>query len=207
MVVQDFNKTFLNKDSEEIVELLSIALEQGEFENQRIAQYTMALEEALLLWREKLPEDAKLCILRQRHGRWSELSAQIEGDKVDPLAVDENSDDFSQLRRRILAGCGVELRYFYKNGTNILRIRFPYKKTEERVFSWNLFTVGIPIVLQMVLMNAINATDGFMLGFLNQSSLSAVSLANNFANLFAIATASLVVGLSILVSQFWGETR
>lgn len=205
MAVTDFEKTFLNKDSAEATELLSIALEQGEFEKFRISQYVMALEEALMVWRENFPEDTEIKFSRVRHTNTSELFATLEGTKVDPLVTPDDIDDYVMLRKRILAGCGVEFSYSYKDGTNILRLRFPHKKTEKRIFLWNLLAVGIPIVLQMFLMSAINATDGFMLGFLNQDALSAVSLSNNFANIFSIATSSMGVGLSILISQYWGK--
>lgn len=197
--------TFANKDSAEAVELLGLALEQGDFEHLRITQYSMALEEALLVWREEFPENAQVSVRKETHKARTELFVEVKGDKQDPLNREDEGDDYANLRKRILAGCGVEFRYFYKNGTNILRLRFPHKKSEQRIFSWNYMAIGIPIVLQLMLMAAINATDGFMLGFLSQNSLAAVSLTNSYAAIFTMAMSAVTIGLSILVAQFWGK--
>lgn len=116
MNTTDFVKTYANKDTEEVLELLSIDLELRQFEKYRISQYLMALEEALMVWREQFPEDQEIEFSRVQGKKRFEMFAKFEGRKVDPLAVQDETDDYATLRKRILAGCGVELRYFYENG-------------------------------------------------------------------------------------------
>ncbi len=45
----------------------------------------------------------------------------------------------------------------------------------------NLFTIVLPIAFQYFMSSLVSASDAFMLGFLNQDSLSASSLASPIA--------------------------
>ena len=67
--------------------------------------------------------------------------------------------------------------------------------------------IVIPLALQNFLSSLVSASDALMLGGLNQSSLSAVSLATQVSfviNLFYLALAS---GTTILAAQYWGAGK
>ena len=50
----------------------------------------------------------------------------------------------------------------------------------------DLFKIVIPVSLQYLLMSLVSASDAFMLGFLDQDSLSAVSLATQVAFVYGL---------------------
>ncbi len=53
-------------------------------------------------------------------------------------------------------------------------------KAENRNFYRSLASLVIPITIQNFITNAVNSADVFMLGYVGQTELSAVSLANQF---------------------------
>lgn len=62
-----------------------------------------------------------------------------------------------------------------------------------------------PIAVQNLMTALVSASDAFMLGFVSQTSLSAVSLATQVQfvhNLFMLA---LTIGATTLAAQYWGK--
>ena len=53
-------------------------------------------------------------------------------------------------------------------------------KAENRGFYRSLASLVIPITIQNFITNAVNSADVLMLGYVGQTELSAVSLANQF---------------------------
>lgn len=51
----------------------------------------------------------------------------------------------------------------------------------------------------------VNASDAFMLGFLDQESLSASSLATQVAFVYSLFFGAFVFGLNVLAAQYWGK--
>lgn len=51
----------------------------------------------------------------------------------------------------------------------------------------------------------VTASDAFMLGFLDQDSLSASSLAGQTAFVFSLFYGAFVFGLNVLAAQYWGK--
>ena len=52
---------------------------------------------------------------------------------------------------------------------------------------------------------AVSASDALMLGFVNQDSLSAVSLAGQVTFVFNLFMGGLTMGTSILAAQYYGK--
>ena len=80
-------------------------------------------------------------------------------------------------------------------------------KSEKRIFYKKLTGLVLPIALQNLMTALVSASDAFMLGFVNQTSLSAVSLATQIQfvhNLFMLA---LTIGTTTLAAQYWGKTQ
>lgn len=68
-----------------------------------------------------------------------------------------------------------------------------------------LFSIVTPIAFQYLMASLVTASDAFMLGFLNQDSLSASSLAGQVAFVFSLFYGAFVFGLTVLAAQYWGK--
>ena len=68
-----------------------------------------------------------------------------------------------------------------------------------------LFTIVTPIALQYLTASLVTASDAFMLGFLDQDSLSASSLAGQVPFVFSLFFGAFVFGLTVLAAQYWGK--
>ena len=68
-----------------------------------------------------------------------------------------------------------------------------------------LSTIVLPIALQYLMASLVTASDAFMLEFLDQSSLSASSLAGKAAFVFSLFYGAFVSGLTVLAAQYWGR--
>lgn len=62
-----------------------------------------------------------------------------------------------------------------------------------------------PIAFQYLMSSLVTASDAFMLGFLDQDSLSASSLAGQVAFVFSLFFGAFVFGLTVLAAQYWGK--
>lgn len=68
-----------------------------------------------------------------------------------------------------------------------------------------LFGIVTPIAFQYLMASLVTASDAFMLGFLDQDSLSASSLAGQVAFVYNLFYGAFVSGLTVLASQYWGK--
>ena len=71
-------------------------------------------------------------------------------------------------------------------------------------FRKKLLHLMIPISLQQLMMALVNASDAFMLGFVNQDALSAVSLAGQVQFVYSLFLFAITAGVSIFAAQYWG---
>ena len=72
-------------------------------------------------------------------------------------------------------------------------------------FYKKLFSLVLPIAFQQFMLAAVSASDALMLGFVNQDSLSAVSLAGQITFVFNLFMGGLTMGTSILAAQYYGK--
>ena len=79
-----------------------------------------------------------------------------------------------------------------------------YKKPREG-FYHKLFTLLMPIVIQNLITSAVSMADVVMLGQVNQTVLSASSLAGQVHFILNILYFGLASALTILASQYWGR--
>ena len=78
-------------------------------------------------------------------------------------------------------------------------------KGEKTAFYKKLFSLVLPIAFQQFMLAAVSASDALMLGFVNQDSLSAVSLAGQITFVFNLFMGGLTMGTSILAAQYYGK--
>ena len=75
----------------------------------------------------------------------------------------------------------------------------------EDKFSNKILKLALPITVQQFMLALVSACDAFMLGGLNQNSLSAVSLASQITFVFNLLLAALTIGENMFVAQFYGK--
>ncbi len=68
-----------------------------------------------------------------------------------------------------------------------------------------LFGIVTPVAFQYLMASLVTASDAFMLGFLDQDSLAASSLAGQIAFVFSLFYGAFVFGLTVLAAQYWGK--
>lgn len=71
-----------------------------------------------------------------------------------------------------------------------------YKKLTSLVF---------PIAIQTFMLSLVSATDAMMLGLVNQTSLSAVSLAGQVQFVLNLFITGIAAGTGIMAAQYWGK--
>lgn len=64
--------------------------------------------------------------------------------------------------------------------------------------------IAIPIALQGLITTGVNMMDTIMIGVVGETQLSAVSLANQFINIFHIFCMGIGMGASVLVARYYG---
>ena len=76
---------------------------------------------------------------------------------------------------------------------------------EKKQFYKKLAVLVLPIAVQNLMTALVSASDALMLGFLDQSSLSAVSLATQVQFVLNLFYAVLTIGSTVLAAQYWGK--
>lgn len=77
------------------------------------------------------------------------------------------------------------------------RLQDPFYKT--------LISMVLPITIQQLMMALVSATDAIMLGLVDQTSLSSVSLATQVQFVLSLFVGGIAGGLGILAAQYWGK--
>ena len=72
-------------------------------------------------------------------------------------------------------------------------------------FRRSLVALVIPIALQNFISALVNSADIIMLGSVNQSAISAVSLAGQISFVAMLFYNGLAIGVGILIAQYWGK--
>ena len=78
-------------------------------------------------------------------------------------------------------------------------------KREIPAFYRQLFVLVLPIAIQNLISAMVNSVDVLMLGYVSQSAIAAVSLANQVMFILNIFITGLGSGIAMLVSQYWGK--
>ena len=72
-------------------------------------------------------------------------------------------------------------------------------------FRNKILKLALPITAQQFMLALVSACDAFMLGGLNQNSLSAVSLASQVTFVFNLILTALTIGENMFVAQYYGK--
>ncbi len=75
----------------------------------------------------------------------------------------------------------------------------------EDKFRNKILKLALPITAQQFMLALVSACDAFMLGGLNQNSLSAVSLASQITFVFNLILTALTIGENMFVAQYFGR--
>ena len=74
----------------------------------------------------------------------------------------------------------------------------------DKKFYKTVAGIAIPIALQGLITQGVNMMDTIMIGAIGETELSAVSLANQFINIFHIFCMGIGMGASVLVARYYG---
>ena len=80
-----------------------------------------------------------------------------------------------------------------------------FKKIQDNDFYKKLFAIVLPIAFQQFMIAMVSASDAIMLGAIEQSALSAVSLAGQVQFVHTLFIFALIMGGSIFFAQSWGK--
>ena len=72
-------------------------------------------------------------------------------------------------------------------------------------FYSQIFKLVLPIIIQNLLSAAVSSADVVMLNYVGQSSISAVSLASQYANVLFMVFYGLGTGATMLCAQYYGK--
>ena len=75
---------------------------------------------------------------------------------------------------------------------------------KDRTFYKKAVTIALPIALQGLITQGVNAMDTIMVRMLGEPQLSAVSLANQFITIYHIFCMGIGMGASVLVARYYG---
>ncbi len=75
---------------------------------------------------------------------------------------------------------------------------------KDKQFYKRVAQIAVPIAIQGLITNGVNAMDTIMVGSLGETQLSAVSLANQFITIFHILCMGIGMGASVLVARYYG---
>lgn len=76
---------------------------------------------------------------------------------------------------------------------------------EKRLFYKSLLSLVIPITIQNLITSMVNSADVLMLNYVGQSSMSAVSLANQYHFILGGFFFGIASGTTMLCAQYWGK--
>lgn len=80
----------------------------------------------------------------------------------------------------------------------------PKLYVNDKKFYKKVASIAIPIALQGLITTGVNMMDTIMVGVVGETELSAVSLANQFINIFHIFCMGIGMGASVLVARYYG---
>ena len=79
------------------------------------------------------------------------------------------------------------------------------RRLEQPSFYSQIFKLVLPIIIQNLLSAAVSSADVVMLNYVGQSSISAVSLASQYAHGLFMVVYGLGTGVTILCAQYYGK--
>lgn len=77
-------------------------------------------------------------------------------------------------------------------------------RTKDEFYN-QLSKLVFPIMVQSFMLALVSATDAMMLGLVNQTSLSAVSLAGQVQFVLNLFVSAIAIGVGIIAAQYWGK--
>ncbi len=132
-IVMLLNSTLSNTDIEEAIRLLKQETKKTKMSGKIQTSFSLAVEELLLTYRDRMGEQTSLSIQTRRTGSHLNLEISIDGEEYDPF-LDEDS-----LLQALLDPVDEVPHWQYANGKNIIQFQFvTYHTTMKSIrFSWH----------------------------------------------------------------------
>lgn len=196
--------------SNDVANLLSLALENLGYSNERIIRYSFLIEEALLKWKNHGLSDNLLSFIKIERKNRIVFRWSIAGERCDPFKIDTgvvDTDPVVRMNDLLQSGVGAELKYKYKykSGENIITLTLPVNDPEKQLFSKNLISLAIPIGFQALIVAIASYVDSFMLGFLDSDAMSAVSQVAQFVLAQSLLITACEISATAIISKVWSR--
>lgn len=78
-------------------------------------------------------------------------------------------------------------------------------RTKQGDLAEQMLKLVVPIAIQQFMLALVSATDALMLGFVDQTSLSSVSLAGQIQFVLNLFISGIAAGCGIMIAQYWGK--
>ena len=75
---------------------------------------------------------------------------------------------------------------------------------ENKTFYRQLITVGIPVLIQQLIVVGLNLVDTIMVGKLSENALAAVGAANQVYFMYSVVMFGIFSGAAVYTVQYWG---
>jgi len=194
--------------SDDISELLNLALENLDYDNESTIRYSFLIEEALMKWKESGLSERELKFSRSDNKKDVLFTWEVEGEACDPFVIDaatSDTDCITRMKDMLLSGVGSEIRYKYKRGTNIITLCLPKTNHTESLFKQNLILLAIPLALQSLMATVATYVDSFMVGFLDVNAMSAVSQLSQFIITHSLLIMACETAATVIITKLWGK--
>jgi Na+-driven multidrug efflux pump len=80
-----------------------------------------------------------------------------------------------------------------------------HDKTSKAHFGRQLAALVLPITIQNLISASAGVADVFMLSFISQTAVAGVSLASQLVFVHQLFLSTIILGTTMLVSQYWGK--
>ena len=82
--------------------------------------------------------------------------------------------------------------------------KYAVSHEEKTTFYKHMLAVGIPVMLQQLVVVCLNLVDTIMVGKISEEALAAVGAANQIYFIYSVLTFGVFSGAGVYLIQFWG---
>ncbi|MDO4982180.1 MAG: MATE family efflux transporter [Eubacteriales bacterium] len=197
-----------NCESVDLSNLLYEALNNLDYSSERINNYVLLIEEALMKWREELNGESELTFTRRDRGNDAVFEFSVKDRRCDPFAKDKIINFEKPIRTmydRLLSGIGSELRYSYRKGVNKLTLRLPKTDIRDTLFRRTAMASFVPFSFQYLIIGIATNIGVLILGFFSSDAMSGVSFASQIVMIHTVLISAATGAVNSILSQFWGR--
>jgi len=190
--------------------MLYLSISNLGYPKKSVNHYVLLLEEALLVWKDKLDPNSELRFERTDTRKDAVFTFSVADRKLDPFSKETVSEYQKPIRTmydKLMSGIGTELKYRYRRGKNIISLRLPKQNAHDTLFNRTAMGLIAAFSLQLLLQNIASNIDVLMLGFLSSDAMSGVAFASQIVLIHSLLLIALTNTSSAMFSQLYGQRK